>query len=62
MRLFGRKRNDDEVEERCSQCGEPVPEGAVECMMCGVDLRPLGRTHSGEVLEPQGTTSPRRIA
>jgi hypothetical protein len=39
--MFGRQRNDDEAEERCPQCGEPVPEGAAECMMCGVDLRPL---------------------
>ena len=41
MRLFTRKRDDDEVEERCPQCGEPVPEGDVECVMCGADLRPL---------------------
>ena len=48
MRLFGRKRNDDEVEERCPQCGEPVPEGAAECMMCGVDLRPFREMASHE--------------
>jgi hypothetical protein len=48
MRLFGRKRNDDEVEERCPQCGEPVPEGAAECMMCGVDLRPFRGVASDE--------------
>jgi hypothetical protein len=40
MRFFGRKQNDDEAEERCPQCGEPVPGGAAECMMCGVDLGP----------------------
>ena len=40
MRLFGRSRKEEEVEERCPQCGEPVPEGAIECVMCGADLRP----------------------
>jgi hypothetical protein len=50
MRLFGRKRSDDEVEERCPQCGEPVPDQSVECMMCGVDLRPLrGRPRRDEL-------------
>jgi hypothetical protein len=44
MRLFGRKRSNNEVQERCPQCNEPVPDQAVECMMCGVDLRPLRRT------------------
>jgi hypothetical protein len=62
MGLFRRKRSEEEAEERCPRCNEPVPEGAEECMMCGVDLRPLGLAHSGGVLESQGTTSPRRIA
>jgi len=44
MRLFGRKRRNYEVQERCPQCGEPVPDHAVECVMCGVDLRPLRPT------------------
>lgn len=56
MRLFGRKRSNDEAEERCPQCGEPVPDQAVECMMCGVDLRPLRGRTSSEELEP--STSP----
>jgi zinc-ribbon domain len=60
MGLFGRKRREDEVEERCPHCNEPVPEGAVECMMCGIDLRPLGAARAGDA--PQGVTSPRRIA
>jgi hypothetical protein len=62
MGLFRRKRSEEEAEERCPRCNEPVPAGAEECMMCGVDLRSLRRTHSGEVLASQGTTSPRRIA
>jgi hypothetical protein len=62
MGLFRRRKSEEEAEERCPRCNEPVPDGAEECMMCGVDLRPLGRTQSGELLEPQGTTSPRRIA
>ena len=50
MRLFGCKRSNDEAEERCPQCGEPVPDQAMECMMCGADLRPLrGRSRSEEV-------------
>ena len=57
MRLFRRERNDDEVEERCPQCGEPVPEGAVECMMCGVDLRPLREVPSDEAAAPRKAES-----
>ena len=56
MRLFGRKRSNDEVEERCPHCGEPVPDQAVDCMMCGVDLRPLRGRPSSEELE--SSTSP----
>ena len=41
MRLLGRKQNNDQHEERCPHCSERIPEGALECMMCGVDLRPL---------------------
>jgi hypothetical protein len=60
MRVFRRRQSADEVEERCPHCNEPVPEGAMECMMCGVDLRPLREAGSRDHL--QGTTSPRRIA
>jgi hypothetical protein len=42
MGLFRRKRSDeDEQEERCPYCSERVPEGAVECVMCGTALEPL---------------------
>jgi zinc ribbon protein len=58
MRLFGRKRNDDEVEERCTHCGEPVPDGAARCMMCGVDLRPFRGKPSSEELESRETDFP----
>lgn len=30
MRLFGRKRRDNEVEERCPHCGEPLPGQATQ--------------------------------
>jgi hypothetical protein len=60
MGLFRRNRRDDEAEERCPHCNEPVPAGAVECMMSGVDLRPVRGQSAGAV--PQGTTSPRRMA
>jgi hypothetical protein len=59
MGLFGRKRRHDEA-ERCPHCSEPLPEGAVECMMCGIDLRPLRGERADKVL--QGVTSPRRMA
>jgi hypothetical protein len=49
MGLFRRKHsNDDAVEERCPQCNEPLPEGAVECVMCGADLRPLSPAEPGQ--------------
>ena len=53
MRLFRRQvKSDDEPKGmRCPQCGERVPEGAVECMMCGADLRPYVRT-PGRATEP----------
>jgi hypothetical protein len=60
MRLFGRRRSNDGIEERCPHCREPGPAGATECMMCGVDLRPLRRSTRESV--DQGTTSPRRMA
>jgi hypothetical protein len=41
MRLFRRKATIDDEAERCPRCAEHVPEGANECAMCGVDLRPL---------------------
>ena len=58
MRLFGRKRSNDEIEDRCPQCGEPVPDQAVECMMCGVDLRPLRRRPNSEALESSASPPP----
>jgi hypothetical protein len=60
MRLFGRKRSNDEVEERCPHCGEPVPDQAVDCMMCGVDLRPLRGRPRGEELESSTSAPPTR--
>jgi hypothetical protein len=40
MRLFRRKPTMD-IDLRCPRCTERVPEGATECGMCGLDLRPL---------------------
>ena len=40
MRLFKRKPVGDEV-PRCPDCAERIPDGAVECAMCGRDLRDL---------------------
>jgi hypothetical protein len=54
MRLFGRKPVEDEVEERCPQCNEPMPDGATQCTMCGIDLRPFrGLRAAPEVKSPQ---------
>lgn len=41
MRLFRRKPISLDDSPRCPRCTEKVPEGASECAMCGVDLRPL---------------------
>jgi ribosomal protein L40E len=43
MRLFRCKATSELEGERCPRCGERLPEGADECHMCGVDLRPLRR-------------------
>jgi hypothetical protein len=60
MRLFGRKPSDDEVEDRCPHCGERVPEGAAQCMMCGVDLRPFrGSSDSRELRTPEADSPAR---
>jgi hypothetical protein len=58
MRLVGRKRSDEVVEERCPHCSEPVPEGAAECMTCGEDLKPhRGATASREDEPPANAPS-----
>jgi hypothetical protein len=42
MRLFGRQKPTLEDDtERCPRCRERVPEGATECMMCGLALVPV---------------------
>jgi hypothetical protein len=42
MRLFGRQKPKLEDDtERCPRCRERVPEGATECMMCGLALAPV---------------------
>jgi hypothetical protein len=41
MGLFRRKQLNDEDDERCPNCRERVPEGAVTCMMCGLALEPV---------------------
>lgn len=41
MGLLRRKQVGDEEVERCPNCRERVPEGAVECMMCGLRLQPV---------------------
>ncbi len=60
MRLVGRRRSKDDVEERCPHFGEPVPEGALERLMCGVDLKPLRRDSSDEGAEAAQADSPAR--
>jgi hypothetical protein len=59
MRLFRRKRSDEEA-ARCPRCGEPVPEGALECMMCGVALEPLREVPSDEEAKSPQTDRPAR--
>jgi predicted amidophosphoribosyltransferase len=54
MRLFGRKENTEEREERCPRCREHVPEGARECRMCGLALSPVRGRTSQEASPPSG--------
>jgi hypothetical protein len=40
--LFRRKQAGlEDDSERCPRCRERVPDGAVECMMCGLALAPV---------------------
>jgi hypothetical protein len=57
MRFFQRKRSDDDT-ERCPRCRELVPEGAAECMMCGLPLKPFRATLSAEEPKPQTADRP----
>ena len=41
MGFFRRKTSGDDDAERCPRCQERLPDGAVECMMCGLALEPL---------------------
>jgi hypothetical protein len=41
MGFFRRKTSSVDDAERCPRCQERLPDGAVECMMCGVALEPL---------------------
>jgi hypothetical protein len=58
MRLFRRKQGEEALEERCPQCGEPVPQGALECMMCGVDLTSFRRVAGDEGPEARDPGTP----
>ena len=61
MGLFRRKQgNDEAVEERCPQCNEPLPEDAVECLMCGADLRAYRRGRSSNGVDAIEADSPTR--
>lgn len=51
MGLFRRKVTIEDEGERCPRCAERVPEGASECAMCGVDLRPLRSASTGPQVE-----------
>jgi uncharacterized Zn finger protein (UPF0148 family) len=48
MRLFRRKRSEEDEVAHCPRCREPVPKGAVDCMMCGEALGPLREVQSHE--------------
>jgi hypothetical protein len=51
MGLFRRRKTTYENRELCPRCGEPVPEHADECVMCGLDLKPF---HS-QTVDPRQT-------
>jgi hypothetical protein len=55
MRLFPRKKQPlDDDAERCPRCRERVPEGAAECMMCGIGLAPFREADPERSLAPSG--------
>jgi hypothetical protein len=41
MGIFRRKTSGHDDAERCPRCRERLPDGAVECMMCGLALEPV---------------------
>ncbi len=51
MRLFQRKPSTDDQADRCPRCRERVPDGAAECMMCGLALEPLRSAPAGDDAE-----------
>jgi hypothetical protein len=55
MRLFRRREIMETDDERCPRCAEKVPEGASECAMCGLDLRPLRSSGVELEREPSGS-------
>jgi uncharacterized protein with PIN domain len=57
MRLFRRNKTLEDEAERCPHCTERLPEGAKECAMCGVDLRPLLRSSSTTPQESHAASS-----
>lgn len=54
MGLFRKKSTAAEEAERCPHCRELLPDGAVECMMCGVALEPLRGVESSEEAKASG--------
>jgi hypothetical protein len=53
LRLFKRKSDIDDG-PRCPACRERVPDGAVECAMCGRDLTELAAARDREREEVGG--------
>ena len=41
MGLFRRQKKIEHEGEECPRCGERIAEGADECAMCGLDLKPF---------------------
>jgi hypothetical protein len=60
MGLFRRKRSDEDEEERCPYCGERVPDGAAECVMCGTALEPLRAAGRDTSMEASAAVRPNR--
>jgi zinc-ribbon domain len=58
MRFLRRKSTKDDEPERCPNCREPVPDGAIECMMCGATLESLRPMPRSEETELSKATSP----
>jgi Zn finger protein HypA/HybF involved in hydrogenase expression len=55
MTLFDRLlHREDPPEMKCPKCGTPAPQSAIDCAVCGWDMREVYKGERPEVAEPAG--------